>query len=409
MALTVLLALTGALILTFTFIPAGVALMLRGRVAERESPVVRGIKYAYAPALDAALRFRWPIVARAAQPVVAYPAPLRRMGKEFIPSLDEGDIAMHAMRIPSTSLSQAIDMQHQLEERIQSVPEVERVFAKIGTAEIATDPMPPAVADVFLILKPRADWPDPRKPKAQLVSEIEELVQSVPGNNYEFTQPIQMRFNELISGVRSDLAVKVYGDDLDTLVALGERVETLLAGVQGASDIKTEQITGLPFLSITPKREHLARYGIPIAELQRVVRIALGGEKAGTLFEGDRRFSIVVRMDDAERADPAVLARLPVPLTKHEGEAATPGPEFVPLGELAAIEVTIGPNQISRENGKRRAVVTANVRGRDLGSVVSEAKTAIEREIQLPPGYWLDYGGTFEQLESATQRLSIVV
>jgi heavy metal efflux system protein len=409
MALTVVIALTAALVLSLTFVPAAVALFVRGPVHHGDNRIMAALQRAYRPVLLRALETRRGVIGGAALLVVASGFIATRMGTEFIPNLDEGDVALHAMRIPGTSLTQAVAMQTALESRLAKLPEVSHVFGKIGTAEVANDPMPPSVSDTFVIMKPRKEWPNPRKAKEALVRELESAAGEIPGNNYEFTQPIQMRFNELISGVRSDLAIKVYGDDLGTLVELGERIETLLAGIDGASDIRTEQITGLPFLSITPKREHLARYGIPIAELQRVVRIALGGEKAGTLFEGDRRFSILVRMDDQRRADPAVLARLPVPLTKHEGEAATPGPEFVPLGELAAIEVTLGPNQISRENGKRRAVVTANVRDRDLGSVVADVKAAVARGIKLPPGYWIGYGGTFEQLESATQRLSIVV
>jgi cobalt-zinc-cadmium resistance protein CzcA len=278
--------------------------------------------------------------------------------------------------------------------------------------------MPPSVADTFVMMKPRSQWPDPRKPKAELLAELEQAAAAIPGSNYEFTQPIQMRFNELISGVRSDVAVKVYGDDLEQLLELGERIERVLGTIDGAADVKTEQITGLPLLSITPDRERLARYGVPLGDLQRVVRTALGGAPVGQLFEGDRRFDIIVRLDDASRADPDVLARLPVPLPQTtreiEGDADSLGgpmkpAEYVPLGELARIEVTIGPNQISRENGKRRAVVAANVRGRDLGSFVEEAQQRIASQVQLPAGYWLDYSGTFEQLQSATQRLSVAV
>ena len=309
-------------------------------------------------------------------------------------------------------------MQMALEARLKQLPEVSHVFGKLGTAEVANDPMPPSVSDTFVMMKPRSAWPDPRKPKAEFLQELEAAAQQIPGSNYEFTQPIQMRFNELISGVRSDVAVKVYGDDLDQLLVLGEQIEGVLTTVAGAADVKTEQMTGLPLLSITPDRQRLARYGVAIADLQRVVRTALGGERAGQLFEGDRRFSIIVRLDDAARADPEVLARLPVPLPaatrEVEADADSLGephgaPEQVPLGELAKIEVSIGPNQISRENGKRRAVVTANVRGRDLGSFVAEAQERIAARVDLPAGYWLDYGGTFEQLQSAVQRLAVAV
>ncbi|HVF17502.1 MAG TPA: CusA/CzcA family heavy metal efflux RND transporter [Steroidobacteraceae bacterium] len=407
MALTVVIALAAALVLSLTFVPAAVALFVRGPVRSGENRLMSAIHRFYEPVLNLVLQAKLLVIGGAAVLVAIAALLASRMGTEFIPNLDEGDIALHALRIPGTSLTQAVQMQTALEARLTKLPEVSHVFGKLGTAEVANDPMPPSVADTFVMMKPRSEWPDPRKRKEDLVHELEAAAQEIPGNNYEFTQPIQMRFNELISGVRSDLAVKVYGDDLEVLGELGEQVERVLAGIEGATDAKTEQITGLPFLSITPKRERLARYGIPIAELQGVVRIALGGERAGTLFEGDRRFNIIVRMEDQARADPATLARLPVPLPIATDKS--PGPEFVPLGELASIEVLIGPNQISRENGKRRAVVTANVRGRDLGSVVSEAKAAIAREVQMPAGYWLEYGGTFEQLTSATQRLSIVV
>jgi cobalt-zinc-cadmium resistance protein CzcA len=376
------------------------------------------LRRAYRPLLATALDHRWPVIAGSAVLVAIAAFGAARMGREFVPSLDEGDIALHALRIPGTSLTQAVQMQMSLEARLKQLPEVSHVFGKLGTGDIANDPMPPSVSDTFVMLKPRSQWPDPRKPKADLLHELEDAAAEIPGNNYEFTQPIQMRFNELISGVRSDVAVKVYGDDLDRLLALGEQVERRLRTIEGAADVKTEQITGLPLLSIVPDRERLARYGVAMSDLQRVVRTALGGERAGQLFEGDRRFGIIVRLADAERADPDVLARLPVPLPAGTREVAGdadslsgPGsvPEYVPLGELAQIEVSIGPNQISRENGKRRAVITANVRGRDLGSFVAEAQQRIAAEVDLPAGYWLDYGGTFEQLQSATQRLSVAV
>jgi cobalt-zinc-cadmium resistance protein CzcA len=291
-------------------------------------------------------------------------------------------------------------MQQQLEMEIKKLPEVERVFAKLGTAEVATDPMPPSVADTFVILKPRAQWPDPSKPKAQVVADLEARVTRVPGNNYEFTQPIQMRFNELISGVRSDLAVKVYGDDLDVLNAAAEQVEAVLSRVPGAADVKIEQTTGLPVMTITPRRAILARYGISVADVQAVAATAFGGSDVGTLFDGDRRFQIVVRLPDALRADPRTLEQITVPL---------PNGGYVPLQEVADVAIAPGPNQINREQGKRRVVVTANVRGRDLGSFVSEVRQRVDGQVDLPAGYWLDYGGTFEQLQSAAKRLSIVV
>jgi cobalt-zinc-cadmium resistance protein CzcA len=326
-----------------------------------------------------------------------------RMGSEFIPNLDEGDIALHALRIPGTSLTQAVHMQEALEKRLRQIPEIEMTFAKIGTAEVATDPMPPSVADTFLMLKERSEWPDPYKTRAQLFSEIEKAALTVPGNNYELTQPIQMRFNELIAGVRSDVAVKVYGDDLDTLMQTGEAIEAALKGVPGARDVKVEQVTGLPLLTIVPDRNALSRMGLSAAAVQDTVMTALGGRRAGQIFEGDRRFDIVIRMPERMRNDLEAISRIPIPLP--EGAEAA----FVPLSAVAKLELSTGPNQISRENGKRRIVVSANVRGRDIGTFVPEAQEAIAAKVKVPPGYWTSWGGTFQQLESATQRLQIVV
>jgi cobalt-zinc-cadmium resistance protein CzcA len=400
MAFTVVLALTGALILSVTFVPAAVALFVTGKVAEHDNAVMRGARNLYAPLLKAVLRRRWTAVISALVLLAISGALASRMGSEFIPSLDEGDIALHALRIPGTGLEQAVAMQKQLEARIMQFPEVERVFAKIGTGEVATDPMPPSVADNFVMLKPREQWPDPRKPKAQLVRELEAAAERIPGNNYEFTQPIQMRFNELISGVRSDVAVKVYGDDLEVLLETAQKIETVMAQVSGGADVKTEQLTGLPVLTVTPRRDRLARYGLDLVEVQAVVETAIGGKEAGLVFEGDRRFPLVVRLQESLRNDPDTLGTLPVPL---------PGGGYVPLSEIADIAIIEGPNAINREQGKRRVVVTANVRGRDLGSFVDDLQQRVRDEVELPAGYWLDYGGTFEQLISATQRLQLVV
>ena len=285
------------------------------------------------------------------------------------------------LRIPGTSLSQAIGMQESLEKRIKEFPEVERVFAKMGTAEIATDPMPPSVADNYVMLKERAEWPDPSRSTADLVRALEEAVQAIPGNNYEFTQPIKMRFNELIAGVRADVAVKVFGDDLEVLLEAGEEIAEVLEKVPGAADVEVEQITGLPVLTLRMNREAMARYGLNVADVQEVVEIALGGKKAGEVFEGDRRFDLVVRLPEALRVDLEAIQRVPV-LLPAAGRATpvavtTPRPSFVPLGAVAEVNIAPGPNQISRENGKRRVVVTANVRGRDLGSFVAEAEERI--------------------------------
>jgi len=323
-----------------------------------------------------------------------------RLGSEFVPNLDEGDIAMHALRIPGTSLGQAIAMQETLEEKIRQLPEVERVFAKIGTADVATDAVPPSVADNFIILKPRDQWPDPGKPKAQVVEELSAIVDTVPGSRYEFLQPIQMRFNELLAGVRAELAIKVFGDDFAQLEALGKQIEGVVSGVEGAADIQMEQVTGLPVLTITPRDSVLAGYGLDKAELQSQLAIALGGEVAGRFYEGDRRADIVVRLAEKQRTDMEALGYLPVQV---------PGAGAVPLRELASIELVDGFNQVNRENGKRRVVVTANVRGRDLGSFVDDVRTAINDDVAVPSGYWVEYGGTYEKLQSASQRLTLVV
>lgn len=405
MAFTVIFALTAAMLLSLTFVPAMIAVGLGGRVEEKENRLVQWLKRGYAPALQRALAWRWRVVLAASVLVAGAGFAATRMGTEFIPSLDEGDVALHAMRIPGTSLTQSVAMQKVLETEILTLPEVERVFSKIGTAEVATDPKPPSVADTFVILKPRDDWPDPDKTKAELVAELEALVAKVPGNNYEFTQPIQMRFNELISGVRSDVAVKVYGDDLDVLMSTAQAIETAMSGVEGAADVRVEQTTGLPMLVVEPDREAVARLGLSVEDVQQVVATAIGGTEAGMLYEGDRRAPIVVRLEDGLRNDADRLGDLPVPLPVERAETV----RTVPLRELARIAIEEGPNQINRENGKRRVVVTANVRGRDLGSFVADVQQRVGAEVDVPPGYWVEYGGTFEQLISATQRLSVVV
>jgi heavy metal efflux system protein len=400
MAFTVAFALTGALILSLTFVPAAVALMVTGKVSEHENWLMRGARNVYEPLLRYALNARALVVSAAVLLVVAAGVLASRMGSEFLPTLDEGDVALHALRIPGTGLEQAVGMQKNLEAVIHRLPEVDKVMAKLGTADIATDPMPPSVADTFVIMKPRDQWPDPTKTKAEFVTELEQAVLRVPGNNYEFTQPIQMRFNELISGVRADVAVKIHGDDLDELVSVGKRVEALLQKVPGAADVKLEQATGLPVMTIAPRRALLHRYGLNVADVQQVISIALGGQTVGQVFEGDRRFDLVVRLPEIRRNDLRSISELPVSL---------PDGGYVTLGEIAEITVAPGPNAINRENGKRRVVITANVRGRDLGSFVQEVQRRVPESVEIPAGYWVEYGGTFEQLISASQRLQLVV
>ncbi len=405
MAITVVMTLTGALLLSLTFVPAAVALFVTGKVEERESRLMAWARRAYEPLLEKAVRLRVAFVAGAGALVLLAVFAASRMGSEFVPNLDEGDIAMHALRIPGTSLTQAVQMQNVLDARIKRLPEVRRVVAKIGTAEVATDPMPPSVADVFVMLKDRKDWPNPRKTRTALLAELEAAVSEIPGNNYEFTQPIQMRFNELLSGVRADVAVKVFGDDLDELLALGNQLRTVIEGVEGAQDVSVEQVTGLPVLQITPNRIALARLGLNVQDVQDVVSASLGGTVAGQIFEGDRRFDVVVRLPEDIRRNVDSVGSLRVPLPQS-GD----GPRgFAPLSDVATVATEIGPNQISREDGKRRVVVTANVRGRDLGSFVEEVRSKVDAQVTPPPGYWIAYGGTFEQLISAGKKLQLVV
>jgi len=400
MAATVVMALLAAMVLSLTVVPAAVAVFMGGKISEKESPVISGAKSLYRPALRVAMRFRWLVLGGATTLVAVCLWLATTLGSEFIPQLDEGDIALHALRIPGTGLEQSIEMQSQLEERLKAFGEVDKVFAKIGTPEVATDPMPPSVADNFVILKPRSQWPNPDKTKDELVAEMAAAVEMLPGNKYEFTQPIEMRFNELISGVRADLGIKVFGDDLDQLLASANDVLEVVESMEGAADARVEQVTGLPMLSVHPKRMALSRYGLTVDDLQDLVAAGVGGENAGLIYEGDRRFQLVVRLPEDIRRDVDSLADLPVPL---------PDGGYVPLSEVAELELAPAPNQISRENGKRRVVVTANVRDRDLGGFVEEAQARIADDVDLPAGYWLDYGGSFEQLQSASQRLAIVV
>ena len=400
MAATVVMALISAMILSVTLVPAAVACFMNGKISEKESVVVSKAKWLYRPLLLLALKLRWIVLGAATALVIFCVWLASTLGSEFIPQLNEGDIALHAMRIPGTGLEQSVEMQEILEQRIKAFPEVDKVFARIGTAEVATDPMPPNVADNFVILKPQEEWPDPSLSKAELVEAIQHSLEELPGNNYEFTQPIQMRFNELISGVRADLGIKIFGDDLDQLVFTAADILAIVNDVEGAADARVEQVTGLPTLSVIPKRTTLGRYGLNVVDLQDWVSTAIGGESAGILYEGDRRFELIVRLPETLRSDLERLKYLPVPL-ENSG--------YVPLEEIASLDISPAPAQISRENGKRRIVVTANVRGRDLGSFVAEVKEKIAAEAEIPPGYWLDYGGTFEQLESASQRLLIVV
>ncbi|CAM3801615.1 MULTISPECIES: CusA/CzcA family heavy metal efflux RND transporter [Pseudoalteromonas] len=400
MAITVVIALLSAMLLSVTFVPAMVALLFKKPVKEKHSPLIRGAAVLYKPALKWVLKARWLVIIAASLLVIFSGYQATKLGSEFAPNLDEGDIAMHALRIPGTSLSQAVALQESLEDKIKQMPEVERVFAKIGTADVATDAVPPSVADNFIILKPRELWPNPDKTKAQIVEELAALVEPIPGNRYEFLQPIQMRFNELLAGVRAELAIKVFGDDFETLTALGDEIEGAISQVDNIADIQVEQTTGLPLLNLVPKREKLMQFGISISQVQSQVATAMGGTVAGKFYQGDVRSDIVVRLAESKRNNIDELPYLPIMLA--DGHS-------VPLQELVEIELVSGANQINRENGKRRVVVTANVRGRDLGSFVADIQTAINESVEIPAGYWVEYGGTYQKLQSASERLSIVV
>lgn len=465
MAMTVIFALVGAFILSLTFVPAMVAILLRGRVKEKEVFAIRWAKTAYAPIVRFAVRTRWLVAAAAVIVFAASVVLFNSLGQEFVPRLDEQDLAMHALRIPSTSLTQSQEMQFDIERVVSGFPEVAFLYSKIGTAEMATDPMPQNVADTFVILKPEDEWRSEAEldrlieekqheleaigghaeeeashggehgghddhaaeaigHKAKLVKLIELSVKTLPGNNYEFTQPIEMRFNELIAGVRGDVAVKVYGDDFDAMRQSASQILAVLQSIPGAADARVEQTVGMPVMTVEIDRAAIARYGLDIADVQDVVAVAIGGREAGLVFEGDRRFDVVVRLPNELRAKPETLENLWIPLPPATSEARSvrvasasqltgimPPRQrlgFIPLGDVARIDVAEGTNQISRENGKRRVFVQCNVRGRDLGSFVAEAQRKVAA-LSLPSGQWLDWGGQFENLVAAKRRLAIVV
>ncbi len=416
MALTVIFALIAAFVLSLTFVPAMIAIFVKGKVEEKESRIIVKTKGWYEPALDWALRAPLKIIGAATAGFVFALVLFSTMGQEFIPTLDEKDIAMHAMRIPSTSLTQSQELQFAVEKAVSSVTEVKFVFSKTGTAEMAADPMPPNVSDTFIILKDKEEWPDSGISKSEIIRKINKAVSDVPGNNYEFTQPIQMRFNELISGVRSDVAVKVYGDDFAVMEKTAAQLVQTLKTIDGSADVKMEQTSGLPMLEVKLDKNAIARYGLNVSDVLDVLSIAVGGREAGLVFQGDRRFDILVRLPDSMRQDLNVLENLPVLLPADDdnlsdriGGQPHTRPAYIPLKQVAKLEVTDGPNQISRENGKRRVVVQANVRGRDIGSFVKEAQAAIDKQVQIPAGYWLEWGGQFKNLEEAKARLGVVV
>lgn len=408
MAFTVVIALVGAMILSVTFIPAAVALFIGKKVAEKENAMMHFAKRHYESILTRALANQPVVMTFAGVMIVLSVLIGSRLGSEFVPSLNEGDFAIQALRIPGTSLTQSVAMQRQIERTLKAkFPEIDRVFARTGTAEVASDPMPPNISDGYIMVKPEDKWPEPKKTHDELLSAIQAEVAKIPGNNYEFSQPIQLRFNELISGVRSDVAVKVFGDDMEVLNDTAAKISAVLGQVPGAAEVKVEQTTGLPMLTVNIDREKTARYGFNVNDVQEVIATATGGREAGTLFQGDRRFDIVVRLPENLRTDLEALKRLPLSLPSTSQAAVRTN--YIPLGEVATLELAPGPNQISRESGKRRIVVSANVRGRDLGSFVAEAEQRIGQQVKVPAGYWTVWGGQYENLQSATNRLKIVV
>jgi heavy metal efflux system protein len=406
MAFTVVIALLGAMILSVTFVPAAIALFVTGKVKEEENLVMRTARRAYAPVLEGVMARRPLVFGLALLSIFGSGVLASRMGSEFIPSLSEGDFAQQALRVPGTSLTQSVHMQQQLETTLMAqVPEIERVFARTGTAEIASDPMPPNISDSYVMLKPKDQWPDPSKSRETLIADIQRASAIVPGSAYELSQPIQLRFNELISGVRSDVAVKVFGDDMTVLNQTADAIADTLKGLDGASEVKVEQTSGLPVLTINIDRDKAARFGLNVGDVQDTIAVAVGGRQAGTLYEGDRRFAMVVRLSDALRTDIDGLSRLLIPVPANaSGQLG-----FIALSQVASLDLVLGPNQISRENGKRLVIVSANVRGRDIGSFVAASETAINAKVKVPAGYWTTWGGQFEQLKEASERLRIVV
>jgi cobalt-zinc-cadmium resistance protein CzcA len=405
MALTVIIALIAAFVLSMTFVPAAIAIALSKRVEEKENFLVRVLRRVYEPLLRGAIIRPLFFVFGAVTLLVLAGSLFSKLGQEFIPTLDEKNLSMQAIRIPSTSLSQSQQMQSELEKVISGFPEVAFIYSKTGTAEVASDPMPPNASDTFIILKPTQEWPDPKLGKDGLVSKIQAAIEKQPGNNLVFSQPIQMRFNELLAGARGDLAVKVFGEEFEPMLKTANQVAAVLRRTDGATDISVEQASGLPFLAITINQDEIARLGLSVMAVQDVIGAAIGGREAGVVFEGDRRYPIIVRLPDGMREDLEKLKHLPVSLPPdRNGKTAS-----VLLEQVASFAFTEGPNQISRENGKRRVVVTANIRGRDIASVVADAQEKVAKQIKLPPGYYISWGGQFENLAAAQQRMMLVV
>lgn len=399
MAFTVVFALIGALLLTLTLVPALASLILSGDTKEGENPVMRGLAAIYRPVLAFGLRSRTFVILGALGLLVGAGFAFTRLGSEFIPTLDEGSIVMQPVRLRTVDAEQTIAMVTAAEKKALEVPEVATVFSRSGTPEIATDPMPLSLTDSFIMLKPVSEW---RKgiQKAKIVEEIEEKVSEVPGQGYGFTQPIQMRFSELVSGVKSDIGIKVFGEDLDELKRLAEEVSAAVADVPGAADVEVEQVDDIPVIQIEVDRSAAGRLGVNVSDVQDLVSTALGGETIGQIVQGDRRFGLTVRLPLNVRNDIDAIKRLPI--VTDSGLSLT-------MADVTKVSEKPAPAQISRESGKRRVVVQLNVRGTDLGTFVKAAKARIAEKVKLPEGYYLTWGGQFENLQRASSRLLIAV
>ncbi|MBN6524454.1 CusA/CzcA family heavy metal efflux RND transporter [Acinetobacter pittii] len=399
MAMTVVLALLGAIILSVTFVPAAVALFVTGEVKEKESRWMMTLKKGYAGLLDKAYAFRYVVVTAAVSILILTSAIATRVGSEFAPQLSEGDFALQLMRAPSTGIEESLKIQENVEKQLlKAFPEIKAIFARTGTAEVATDVMPPNISDGIVLLKPHDQWPNPKETVDELRTRMLQFVNQIPGNNSEFSQPIELRFNELISGVRSDIGVKVFGDDMQILNQEAEKIAQQLRSISGASEVKVEQTDGLPLLNVDVDHALAAQYGLSVKSIQDIVAASIGGQSVGQILQGDRRFDFVIRLQENMRT-PQQLAQLPIRL---------PNGGLIQLQDVAKVENILGLAQVSRENGKRRVIVTANVRDRDLGSFVQEMQSKLAQQ-KLPSGYWLGYGGQFENLASATARMQIVV
>jgi len=399
MALTVIFALIGSLVLSFTLMPVLASYFLKKNTHDKETFIIRKVKQYYLPLVQKTIR-RPKITAAAAGIIFLLSlifVPF--MGAEFIPRLDEGSIALQAWRLPSVSLEESVRNSSMIEKILKKYPEVITVVSRTGRAEIATDPMGVEISDIYVILKPPSEW-ESAKTKSELVEKMSEsLEESLPGTMFSYSQPIELRVQELIAGVRSDVAISIYGDDLETLEELGNKVVKVVSKVPGAADTKAEQVAGLPYLRVIIDRDAIARYGINASQVLDTVE-AIGGKQVGQVLEGQKRFSIQVRFSPENRASFESIKNIRV--SNQNGQ-------LIPLNQLADIRVEEGPAQISRENIHRRLSVETNVRGQDLASFVGDAQKAIDDQIELPAGYWIEWGGQFENLERASSTLAIVV